>query len=214
MRWFYKRHMQQHSGQRKKNLHEKRCHFFRTHNEPFATSSLGTFSMLSAANGYSSMYSEAPFEAAANLWGENMRLIIWIYGYLPRLRSSLDTTAVVVDSGLLLRSWLCSLWFFCFSLLLCVICITNGNIMRQTGEKATIAALRRFWNAQNQAEFGTSQVDSSKIMVPWESSNLFESLLLKPKNQILSLESHCWSLIGQAVSLVPSSSTQPCGANL
>ena len=60
---------------------------------------------------------------------------------------------------------------------LCVICITNGNIMRQTGEKATIAALRRFWNAQNQAEFGTSQVDSSKIMVPWESSNLFESLL-------------------------------------
>lgn len=63
--------------------------------------------------------------------------------------------------------------------------------MRQTGEKATIAALRRFWNAQNQAEFGTSQVDSSKIMVPWESSNLFESLLLKPKNQILSLESHC-----------------------
>ena len=122
---------------------------------------------------------EAPFEAAAaNLWGENMRLIIWIYGYLPRLRSSLDTTAVVVGvSGLLLRSWLCSLWFFCFSLLLCVICITNGNIMRQTGEKATIAALRRFWNAQNQAEFGTSQVDSSKIMVPWESSNLFESLL-------------------------------------
>ena len=71
--------------------------------------------MLSAANGYSSMYEsslvklEAPFEAAANLWGENMRLIIWIYGYLPRLRSSLDTTAVVVDSGLLLRSWLCSL---------------------------------------------------------------------------------------------------------
>lgn len=54
--------------------------------------------MLSAANGYSSMYEsslvklEAPFEAAANLWGENMRLIIWIYGYLPRLRSSLDTT--------------------------------------------------------------------------------------------------------------------------
>ena len=63
--------------------------------------------------------------------------------------------------------------------------------MRQTGEKATIAALRRFRNAQNQAEFGTSQVDSSKIVVPRESSNLFESLLLKPKNQILSLESHC-----------------------
>ena len=131
--------------------------------------------MLSAANGYSSMYEsslvklEAPFEAAANLWGENMRLIIWIYGYLPRLRSSLDTTAVVVDSGLLLRSWLCSLWFFCFSLLLCVICITNGNIMRQTGEKATIAALRRFRNAQNQAEFGTSLVDFSRFRVPWES---------------------------------------------
>ena len=53
--------------------------------------------------------------------------------------------------------------------------------MRQTGEKATIAALRRFWNAQNQAEFGTSQVDSSKIMVPWESSNLFESLLALPR---------------------------------
>ena len=141
------------------------CYFF----------SLGTFSMLSAANGYSSMYEsslvklEAPFEAAANLWGENMRLIIWIYGYLPRLRSSLDTTAVVVDSGLLLRSWLCSLWFFCFSLLLCVICITNGNIMRQTGEKATIAALRRFRNAQNQAEFGTSLVDFSRFRVPWES---------------------------------------------
>lgn len=55
--------------------------------------------MLSAANGYSSMYEsslvklEAPFEAAANLWGENMRLIIRIYGYLSHSESRCTSQA-------------------------------------------------------------------------------------------------------------------------
>ena len=43
---------------------------------------------------------EAPFEAAANLWGENMRLIIWIYGYLSwvvhNAHLKMATTASVV----------------------------------------------------------------------------------------------------------------------
>ena len=69
---------------------------------------------------------------AANLWGENMRLIIWIYGYLSWCTAAFeDGSSAVCDS-------LCG----CSA----VICITNGNIMRQTEEKAVVvvAALRRF----------------------------------------------------------------------
>ena len=73
-----------------------------------------------------------------------MRLIIWIYGYLcrctallqpPRLLAATfeDTAAsAVCDSSSM------------YVLSRGVICITNGNIMRQTEEKAAIAAQRRF----------------------------------------------------------------------